>query len=195
MLYVASKRGLPQKCARFVRFRPIIKRSFSLLCVLDLFSELWQSAFFQNFFLSCICLSMSIMSTVPLLDLNPHWLFVVFYSAIVWMSLFSKLTVWEMFLVFMTLLLHSLGHSWVEGGREFLFWVVNPSHSRCCTAFLRAQYSPWTFLSCTHSLFLISLNITLFFITCLLMTLSCTTLLLVPALILFSAACKTVWAM
>ena len=43
MLYVAWKRGPPLKFARFVLFRPIIKRSFNLLCVLDLFSEGWQS--------------------------------------------------------------------------------------------------------------------------------------------------------
>ena len=44
--------------------------------------------------------------------------------------------------------------------------------------------------SCTHSLYLI-LNVTLLCITCLLTTLSCTTQLLVPALVLFSATCKT----
>ena len=36
MLYVAWKRGLPRNFARFVLFRPIKKRSFKLLCVLDL---------------------------------------------------------------------------------------------------------------------------------------------------------------
>ena len=36
------------------------------------------------------CLSMKIMSTVPLLDLNPHWLSGVFSCAIVGMSLLSK---------------------------------------------------------------------------------------------------------
>ena len=36
MLYVAWKRGLPQKFARFVLFYPINKRSFNFLCVLDL---------------------------------------------------------------------------------------------------------------------------------------------------------------
>ena len=35
MLYVAWKRGPPRKCARFVLFRPIKKRSFNLLCVLE----------------------------------------------------------------------------------------------------------------------------------------------------------------
>ena len=40
----------------------------------------------------CICLSTKIMSTAPLLDLNPHWLSGVFclFFTIVWMSLFSK---------------------------------------------------------------------------------------------------------
>ena len=38
----------------------------------------------------CICLSTKIMSTVPLLDLNPHWLSGVFSCAIIGMSLFSK---------------------------------------------------------------------------------------------------------
>ena len=50
MLYVAWKRGLPRKCARFVPFRLIKKRSFHLLCVLDLFAEGWQSILFQIFF-------------------------------------------------------------------------------------------------------------------------------------------------
>ena len=35
MLYVACKRGLLRKFARFVLFRSIKKRSFNLLCVLD----------------------------------------------------------------------------------------------------------------------------------------------------------------
>ena len=51
MLYVAWKRGLPRKFARFVLFRLIKKRPFNLLCVLDLFSERWQSTLFQIFFL------------------------------------------------------------------------------------------------------------------------------------------------
>ena len=39
--------------ARFVLFRPIKKRSFNLLCVLDLFlSERWQSTLFQIFLLN-----------------------------------------------------------------------------------------------------------------------------------------------
>ena len=37
MLYVAWKRGLPRKFARFFLFRPIKKRSFNLVCDLDLF--------------------------------------------------------------------------------------------------------------------------------------------------------------
>ena len=47
---LAWKRGLPRKCARFVLFPPIKKRSFNLLCVLDLVSERWQSTLFQIFF-------------------------------------------------------------------------------------------------------------------------------------------------
>ena len=47
LLYVAWKRGLPKKIARFVLFRLIKKHSFNLLCVLDLFSERWQSTLFQ----------------------------------------------------------------------------------------------------------------------------------------------------
>ena len=50
MLYAAWKRGLPRKFARSVLFRLIKKRSFNLLCVLDLFSERWQSILFQIFF-------------------------------------------------------------------------------------------------------------------------------------------------
>ena len=45
---------------------------------------------FCSLHLSCICLSMKIMSTVPLLDLNPHWLSGVFSCATVGMSPFSK---------------------------------------------------------------------------------------------------------
>ena len=37
LLYVASKRGLPRKFARFVLFCPIKKRCFNSWCVLDLF--------------------------------------------------------------------------------------------------------------------------------------------------------------
>ena len=45
---------------------------------------------FCSLYFFCICLSTKIMSTVPLLDLNPHWLSDVFSCAIVRMSLFSK---------------------------------------------------------------------------------------------------------
>ena len=45
---------------------------------------------FCSLHFSCICLSTKIMSTVTLLDLNPHWLSDVFSYAIVGMSLFSK---------------------------------------------------------------------------------------------------------
>ena len=48
MLYVASKRALPRKCARAVLFRPIKKKSsFNPLRVLDLFLECLQSTLFQ----------------------------------------------------------------------------------------------------------------------------------------------------
>ena len=42
--------GLHRKFARFVLFRLIKKRSFNLLCVLDFFSERWQTTLFQIFF-------------------------------------------------------------------------------------------------------------------------------------------------
>ena len=51
LLYIAWKRGIARKFAHFVLFRLIKKRSFNLLCVLDLFSEHWQSTLFQIFFL------------------------------------------------------------------------------------------------------------------------------------------------
>ena len=38
--HVALKRGLPRKFARFVLFRPIEKRSFNLLCVLDILLQI-----------------------------------------------------------------------------------------------------------------------------------------------------------
>ena len=46
---------------------------------------------FCSLHFSCICFSMKIMSTVPLLDLNPHLLSGKFSCAIVGMSLFSKM--------------------------------------------------------------------------------------------------------
>ena len=49
-----KKRGLPRRFACFVLFYPVKKRSFNLLCVLDLFSERWQSTLFQSFFLILI---------------------------------------------------------------------------------------------------------------------------------------------
>ena len=45
---------------------------------------------FCSLHFSCICLSTKIMSTVPLLDLNPHSLSGMFSCAIVGKSLFSK---------------------------------------------------------------------------------------------------------
>ena len=45
---------------------------------------------FCSLHFSCICLKTKIMATVPLLDLNPHWLSGVFSCAIVGKSLFSK---------------------------------------------------------------------------------------------------------
>ena len=50
MLYIAWKRGLPQKFASFVLFHPIKKRSFNLLCVLELSSERRWSTLFHFFF-------------------------------------------------------------------------------------------------------------------------------------------------
>ena len=48
MLYVARKTGLPRKFARFVLFRPIKKRSFNLLCVWGLPSQLTTELFQIN---------------------------------------------------------------------------------------------------------------------------------------------------
>ena len=45
---------------------------------------------FCSLHFSCICLSMKIMSVIPRLDLNQHWLSGVFSCAIVRISLFSK---------------------------------------------------------------------------------------------------------
>ena len=55
LLYVAWKIGRPQTFACVVLFHPIKKRSFNLLCVLDPFSECWQSALFQIFFVTHDC--------------------------------------------------------------------------------------------------------------------------------------------
>ena len=49
MLYVVWKRGLLRKCAHFVLFRPIKKRSFDFLCVLDPYR--FQSTMTTSFFL------------------------------------------------------------------------------------------------------------------------------------------------
>ena len=72
-------------------------------------------------------------------------------------------------LLVMTLLLRSLGHIWVEGSRLFLLWAVKWSRPPCCTAFFRAQYSAQFSSFYTRSLCLISLNVTLSNITCLLL--------------------------
>ena len=49
-----EKEDFLEKLPRFLLFRPIKRRSFNLLCVLDLFFlERWQSTLFQNFF--CVC--------------------------------------------------------------------------------------------------------------------------------------------
>ena len=48
MLYVAWKRGLPRKFARFVLLRLINKRSFNLLCVSDLLSSTFKHIFLRN---------------------------------------------------------------------------------------------------------------------------------------------------
>ena len=45
---------------------------------------------FCSLHFSCVCLSTKIMSTVPLLDLNPHWLSAVFLCAVVGMRPFSE---------------------------------------------------------------------------------------------------------
>ena len=50
MLYVARKRELPRKFARFVLFRPIKKRSFNLLCVLVLFFRTLVVSSVSDFF-------------------------------------------------------------------------------------------------------------------------------------------------
>ena len=49
LLYVAWKRGLPQKIAHFVLFRLIKKLSFNLLCVLDLFQNSGSQFCFRFF--------------------------------------------------------------------------------------------------------------------------------------------------
>ena len=41
----------------------------------------------------CVCISTKILSVVPLLDLNPHWLSSLFSCAIVRTSLFSEMPV------------------------------------------------------------------------------------------------------
>ena len=67
--------------------------SLSWLTVSKAFVRSTKAAYrpmFCSLHFSCICLSTKIMSTVPLLDLNPHWLSGVFSCAIVGMSLFSK---------------------------------------------------------------------------------------------------------
>ena len=45
---------------------------------------------FCSLYFSCTCLSMKIMSAVPVLDLNLYWLSGMFSCAIMGMSLFSK---------------------------------------------------------------------------------------------------------
>ena len=58
------KSWLYQKFARFVLFRLIEKCSFNLLCVLDLFSERWQSTLFQIFFFFLVLISEKVLTDV-----------------------------------------------------------------------------------------------------------------------------------
>ena len=56
VLCIAWKRGLPQKCAHFALFRPMIKRNFNLLCVFVLCvipSVLCVENYKQSFTVSC----------------------------------------------------------------------------------------------------------------------------------------------
>ena len=55
LLYVAWKRGFPRKFARFALFRQIKKRSFNLLCVLDLFQNAGSQLCFRFFFFVFHC--------------------------------------------------------------------------------------------------------------------------------------------
>ena len=51
MLYIAWKRGLPQKCVHFVLFHPLKRCSFTLCFRSSIFFlEHWQSTLFQFFF-------------------------------------------------------------------------------------------------------------------------------------------------
>ena len=50
LLYIAWKRGLPQKFARFVLFRLTKKRSFNLFCFLDLFFRMLTVNSVSDFF-------------------------------------------------------------------------------------------------------------------------------------------------
>ena len=63
-LYIAWKRGLPKKIACFVLFHPIKKLSLNLLCVLDLFSECWQSTLFHIFYIF-VTVSNTFHDTLP----------------------------------------------------------------------------------------------------------------------------------
>ena len=51
---LTQERGLPRKCARFVLFRLIEKRSFNLLCVLDLFFTAVAVSSVSDFFFTGI---------------------------------------------------------------------------------------------------------------------------------------------
>ena len=88
-------------------------------------------------------------------------LFSIWVQRLIRRSMTYCWTVKGLLWVFMTQLLHSLCHIWVEGSRLFLFWVVNRSRPPCCTAFLRAQCSTQSSSSSACSLYLISLNVTL----------------------------------
>ena len=70
LLYVALKRGFPRKCARFVLFRLIKRRSFNLLCVLDIFSERWQSVSYSFSFFFFLILQCSLFMDMCRLTLN-----------------------------------------------------------------------------------------------------------------------------
>ena len=54
-LYVAWKRGILRKCARFVLFRLIKKRSFNLLCVFDPFQFYTSKILYPQYFSPVAC--------------------------------------------------------------------------------------------------------------------------------------------
>ena len=143
MLYVAWKRGFPRKFARIVLFRPIKKRSFNLLCVLDLWS-------------SRSCLMRHYMTWYCAANLFDLWINISTEPRCLWprsneVSLLAGWTVCEteVWVSFLQILLYPFhptpyGVVWGEGGGEIYL-----NHSVCLSVRHPVRVSERYLLNCS----------------------------------------------